>query len=67
MLAVEHGGCNSQAWVSAFDEDGTIIWADRIHRCGGTPVLVVGPSANVWVLTKVTQGATPLLRRYAPG
>jgi hypothetical protein len=66
-LAVDSPSCNSQPWVAALDDDGEIIWADRIHRCGGRPALAVSPAGDVWLLTNFVTGTRPLLRRYSLG
>jgi hypothetical protein len=65
VLAVQSSTCNSQPWVAALDDAGEIIWADRIHRCGGRPALAVSPDGDVWLLTNFVTGTRPLLRRYS--
>lgn len=67
LIPLQAPDCGYQPWVVAFDDYGEIIWADRIHRCAGRPVLAVGPEGDVWLLTQVsTTGTTPLLRHYPP-
>lgn len=66
-LALQSPTCSSQPWIAALDDAGEIIWADRIHRCGGRPSLAVSPAGHVWVLTNFVTGTRPLLRRYSFG